>query len=439
MNATEHGSPGRPSWRRAPLAVFAIAIAIGLGACSSSASSPGSASSASGSPAGTGTAGSPAASGGSGATPAALASFLPGTVASGAAVKIGLINNEGSSPTAQSATGDAAVAAADYANAELGGIGGHPIQVVRCAEEEDSASATACANEMVADNVDAVVIGATGFGQTMVPIITRAGIPYVTTIGSAAAELTTPGAFSFVGGFFSALAAMAKYSAQQGYKQVTAYVIEAPAAILGAKSVGAPVFKAAHVGYSVTPVTAGVADATSQIVSGLAGKPDAVALVADAGTCESMLKALNVVNPGIPKMVINSCLDSAVLAAVGSGMNGVKEFGFSSTQTNDPEAQLYRYVMAKYYPSADTSGYTVTGYQSMLGLVRATAGLSGAVTPASITAAIKAAKDVPLPAGDGLTFTCDGKQIPGLSSACSPGMVVLTITNGQGLDPQLIG
>jgi branched-chain amino acid transport system substrate-binding protein len=46
---------------------------------------------------------------------------------------------------------------------------------------------------------------------------------------------------------------------------------------------------------------------------------------------------------------------------------------------------------------------------------------------------------VPLPAGDGLTFTCDGKQIPGLLSACSPGLVVLTITNGQGLDPQLIG
>jgi branched-chain amino acid transport system substrate-binding protein len=216
---------------------------------------------------------------------------------------------------------------------------------------------------------------------------TRAGIPCVTTIGSAAAELAAPGAFSLAGGFFSALAAMAKYCAQQGCKQVTAYVIEAPAAVLGAKSVGAPVFRAARAGFSVSPVTAGVAGATAQVVSGLAGKPGAVALVADAGTCEPMLKALK----------------------------------------------------ARYYPSAGTGGYTVTGYQSMLGLARAAAGLSGAVTPASVTAALKAARDVPLPAGDGLTFTCDGKQIPGLLSACSPDLVVLTITNGQGLDPQLIG
>jgi branched-chain amino acid transport system substrate-binding protein len=45
--------------------------------------------------------------------------------------QLGLINNEGSSPVAQPSVGDAAVAAADYANAELGGIGGHPIKVIR--------------------------------------------------------------------------------------------------------------------------------------------------------------------------------------------------------------------------------------------------------------------------------------------------------------------
>ena len=50
--------------------------------------------------------------------------------------------------------------------------------------------------------------------------------------------------------------------------------------------------------------------------------------------------------------------------------------------------------------------------------------------------AIKAAKDVPLPAGAGLTFTCNGKMFPGLPANCSAGDVVLTIENGKATDPQ---
>jgi branched-chain amino acid transport system substrate-binding protein len=74
----------------------------------------------------------------------------------------------------------------------------------------------------------------------------------------------------------------------------------------------------------------------------------------------------------------------------------------------------------------------------MLGLVRATASIKGTPTPASITAAIKAAKNIPLPAGAGLTFTCNGKAMAGLTSNCSAGDVVLTIEDGKATDPQVL-
>ena len=45
---------------------------------------------------------------------------------------------------------------------------------------------------------------------------------------------------------------------------------------------------------------------------------------------------------------------------------------------------------------------------------------------------------MPLPAGAGLTFTCNGKVLPGLASNCSAGDVVLTIENGKATDPQVI-
>jgi branched-chain amino acid transport system substrate-binding protein len=441
MISTKHGSGAGGASRRVPLVPLTLLAALtlaGAAACSSSstASSGGGASSSATSPASGSGSGSASAASSTSAS-AALAPFLLGKKATGTPVKIGLINNEGSSPVAEPATGDAAVAAADYANDELGGIAGHPIQVDRCSENEDTASATACANKMVQDNVAAVVIGTTGFGNTMVPIITKAGIPYVSATGSSSAELTTAGTFMWTGGFPADLGGMAKYAASKGIKKVTAYVINTPSAIEGAQSVGAPLFKAAGVALTIEPVPFGVADATPQVTAGLAGKPGGAAIVADAGTCTSILKALTTVSPGLPTMGNTSCLNTSTLTALGSAMNGVRIMGRSDTQSDSPEAQLYRYVMAKYYPSDTITGDTVTGYQGMLGLVRALSTLTGDPTPATIITAIKAATNVPVPAGAGLTFTCDGKAMAGLTSNCSAGDVVLTVQNGMATDPQV--
>jgi branched-chain amino acid transport system substrate-binding protein len=435
MNSSKNGSGAGRASRRAPLVPLTLLAALtlaGAAACSSSsstASSGGGSSSAAGGSASAASTASP---------PAALSAFLPGKKATGTPIKIGLINNEGSSPVAEPATGDAAVAAADYANDQLGGIAGHPIQVDRCSENEDTASATACANKMVQDNVAAVVVGTTGFGNTIVPIIAKASIPYVSATGSSSAELTTPGTFMWTGGFPADLGGMAKYAAQQGLKKVTAYVINAPSALEGAQAIGAPLFKAAGVGFTVEPVPSGVADATPQVTAGLAGKPGGAAIVADAGTCTSILKALTTVSPGLPTMGNTSCLNTSTLTALGSAMNGVKIFGRSDTQSDSPEAQLYRYVMAKYYPTDSPSGDTVTGYQGMLGLVRALSTMTGDPTAATITTAIKATANVPLPAGAGLTFTCDGKAMAGLPSNCSAGDVVLTVQNGKATNPQVL-
>jgi branched-chain amino acid transport system substrate-binding protein len=432
MISTMHGSGAGRTLRRGAPAFLAAATLIGAVACSSS-SSPSAAGAAATSAAATGSSSS-----GTAASAAGLSAYLPGKKATGTPVKVGLINNEGSSAAAEPSVGDAAEAAADYANAELGGIGGHPLQVIRCSENEDTASATACANEMVQDNVAVAVIGTTGFGSVMVPILTKAGIPYVSVTGSATQELTTPGAFMWSGGYQATLTGFAKYAKQHGYTKVTAFVVNVPAAIAGAQQLGTPLFKAQGVGLTIEGVPTGVPDATAQVTAGLSGNPSAALIIADEGTCTSILKALNVVNPSLPAMGITSCLTTSATQALGNAMNGVKIFGSSAPQADDSEAKLYQYVMAKWAPKANPTGYTVVGYQSMLGLVRASAGLTGAATPTSITAAIKAAKDVPLPAAAGLMFTCNGKALPTLPSVCSLGEVVVTVQNGVGTDAQVI-
>jgi branched-chain amino acid transport system substrate-binding protein len=436
MTSPKHGRGAGRAVRRAAPALLAAATIVGAAACSSSSStSTSSSSSATGSASSTAAASASA----SAASTAGLSQFLPGKKPSGTPVKVGLINNEGSSAVAEPEVGNGAVAAADYANAQLGGLAGHPIQVIRCSENEDTASATACANEMVQDNVDVVDIGTTSLGNTMVPIITKAGIPYVTVTGTSTAELTTPLAFSWSGGYEATLSGVAQYSKQKGFKKVVAFTVDVPSAVAGAKAIGIPIFKANGVTLTVEPVPAGVPDATAQVTAGLAGGQQASVTIADEGTCTSVLKALNVVNPSLPAMAITPCLTTASVQALGSAMNGVKIFGSSAPQANDAEANLFQYVMATYEPKTSTSGDSVVGYQGMLGLIRATANLTGAVTPASITAAIKASKDIPLPAAAGITFTCDGKALPTLPSVCSLGEVMVTVQNGVGTNPVIFG
>jgi branched-chain amino acid transport system substrate-binding protein len=414
-------SRGRRQGFRLLLVIPAVAVIAACGSSGSSSSGASSTSSAS-------------------ASPSVASSLFPSKPATGSVVKIGLINPEGGSAISQPEDREAAQATADYVNANLGGMaGGHKIQLVVCKQQEDVATATACANQMVQDKVAAVVVTTTGQGQAMVPIITKAGIPYTTVSGASTAELTSPNAYSWTGGFPGTLITMAKYSASKGYKNVTAYVTDSPAAIEGAKALGIPSFKAAGITLKVVGIPLGAPDATSEVSAGLGSKPQAAVVIGDSTVCTSVLQAMQTLQPSIDKEIIQPCMDPSTIKAVGSGLDGAQLFTQSDTVSGKSASyQLYLQVMTKYAPGVATQGYAITGYQGLLGLVYATKGLTGAVTPASVNAAIKSATNVPLPAGDGLTFTCNGKAIPGLTAVCSSDGLVETVQNGIGTNPQVL-
>ncbi|MFJ9248556.1 ABC transporter substrate-binding protein [Streptomyces sp. NPDC101776] len=363
--------------------------------------------------------------------PAALASAFPGTKATGAAVKIGLITNEGGSAISQPETREAAQAAMKYANANLGGIAGRPIEFVICKTKEEPATARDCANQMVEQKVDAVVLTSSGLGDSMVPIVTQAGIPWTTAIAASNSEGTTANAFSWTGGFPTTMTSMAAYAKDKGYKKVAAFVIDSPAAVAGIEAIGKPVFAKAGVGLQIVTVAAGTPDASPQVSAALQKKPDAVAVVADPTVCTSVLQAMGTLGAGIARMTVQSCVSPEVVEAVGAGMDGVQVFSSFDVASNDLEAQLYRQVMKEYSPDTSASGYAAIGYQGVLALVRALHGLTGTVTPKTITATLHSAKNVVLPAGHGITFTCDSKAVPGLPAACSAKEVTGTVSDGK--------
>ncbi|MET7571714.1 ABC transporter substrate-binding protein [Streptomyces sp. NPDC005492] len=361
--------------------------------------------------------------------PAALASAFPGKKATGAPVTIGLITNEGGSAISQPENREAAEAARKYVNANLGGIAGRPVEFVVCKTKEEPATARDCANQMVERKVDAVVLTSSGLGDSMVPIVTRAGIPWTTSIAASNSEGTTANAFSWTGGFPTTMTSMAAYAKEKGYKKVAAFVIDAPAAVSGIEAIGKPVFAKAGVGLQIVTVAAGTPDASPQVSAALRNKPDAVAVVADPTVCTSVLQAMGTLGAGIARMTVQSCVSPEVVDAVGAGMDGVQVFSSFDVASDDLEARLYRQVMKEYSPDTPTQGYAAIGYQGVLGLVRALHGLTGTVTPKTITAALRSAKNVVLPAGHGITFSCDSKAVPGLPAACSAKEVTGTVSS----------
>jgi branched-chain amino acid transport system substrate-binding protein len=340
--------------------------------------------------------------------------------ATGTPVRVGIINTEGGSAISLPEAREAAEAAAEYANNHLGGLDGHPIELVTCAEQGDTASAADCGTKLVQDGVDAVVVTVSGQGDAIVPIVTDAGIPYVTSSGAAAAELTTPNVFLWAGGVVAVLGAWAQYSADNDIEKLAVLTIDVPTTSGAISAIAEPAFAKAGVELETLAIPPGTADMTPQVTAALAGDPGAIGILGDATFCQSALSALETSQATQPTFVISTCDGEAVREALPGVLEGKILFNSVILQDDD-ESDLFRAVMQTYAPDTDPTGITVVGYQSFLGLVRAVnaGGLTGDPTPESIAAAIAAAKDVPLPLGSGATFTCDGTAIPVLENICS--------------------
>ena len=96
-------------------------------------------------------------------------------------IKVGFLDASGG-PVPQPGTGTGAEAALAYINGELGGIGGHPLEVVTCETDTTPEKAQSCANTFVEQEVVAVMDGYNLASSATLPTLTAAKIPLVGVI-----------------------------------------------------------------------------------------------------------------------------------------------------------------------------------------------------------------------------------------------------------------
>jgi branched-chain amino acid transport system substrate-binding protein len=102
-----------------------------------------------------------------------------GTKATGTPIKVGFLNPS-NGPITQPGVEVGQKAAVKYINDSLGGVDGHPLEVVNCAVDVSAPESTiGCANQLVQAGVTAVFDGYDAASSAALPILKSANIPLV--------------------------------------------------------------------------------------------------------------------------------------------------------------------------------------------------------------------------------------------------------------------
>ena len=350
--------------------------------------------------------------------------------ASGAPVKVGIINDEGGTAESWPEIRIGAQAAVAYGNQYLGGIAGRPVQLDVCESKGTPASSAACANQMIADHVVSVLHGIDSDSGTTAQTLMNAGIPVISTAPASSQEELGTLSFSLTGGATAFIAAMGQWMAQQHYKSSVFFAENAPGgAALWTSAVG--FLQKLGIATKLVLVDPAAADLTPQMDAAVTQHPDFYWMTGDSGTCLSFLRAYRAAGSPGHFGLIGQCGVPQVVSAV--SLAGAIEPGYAVPSLGSGyESRLYRAVLSAYAPGTNPGGTADVGYTMALGLIRAMHGLTGAVTTKTITAQLRAAKNVPLPAAPDVTFTCNGQQVPPFPAPCSDTVLITRLdTQGQ--------
>jgi len=406
--------------RRLHVALFAglAAVALAAAGCGSSGGSGG------------------AANGSAGADTAILGTPK---AASGTPVKIGFMAT-GRTQTVDT-TGEikAAQAVAAYANAYLGGLRGHPIELVTCEEKNVPATSQACGNTFVQQHVAAVANGAPAQTDPMIQVVHAAGIPIGFNAAASTVPLSTPGVFIW-SNTLSGFGAPAAYARDHKLTKAAVLVIDVPGATGPAKALEPAFFHNAGATVEVVAIPPGTADMSPQIQA--AKHPDLFHIIGNSAFCASAIRAIRTIAPNASITAIDRCIGTDKGASIPGGYKGVTILAEANVDPNDKEFQLFKAVIGKYGHSLSTDANTQSGYQGMLSFVRGVNAASGTdVTPAGITKALQTMPATPYPLGGGATFKCDGSALPAISkNICSTSSFVAeaaadgTLSNFRTLD-----
>ncbi|MCW2751286.1 MAG: putative amino acid transporter [Aeromicrobium sp.] len=349
--------------------------------------------------------------------------------ATGTPVKVGFIGDAEAGSGALGNAIAAAEASAKYANAYLGGLSGHKIELVTCSTEATPATATACAVKLAKDGVVAVTTGLTGQDHAINSALEGTGIPFVVSLTADADILGSKTDFVFQNPLVIATASAALLK-KNGAKRGGFIVVDAPAATAPVEALGKPIFAASGLGFDLVPLSLQVADPTSQVQQAINKGDDGFVILGDNAFVTRVIKSLKQLGFKGTMITNIAAFQKDQVDSIPNRLQGVTSM---SSITRIPEREgLSEYAtIAKKFgdhidPGADSGQLA---YQTFLGFVESVNLTPNTGTTAKdVIAALRGMpKSVPMRLAPGLNLNCDGKAVSLFASVCNAQTLAATL------------
>ena len=319
-----------------------------------------------------------------------------------APVKVGYVNQQYGSPSYPENT-DGANLAVKYINAQLGGVQGHPIQLVPCyvATEEDGQK---CGTQFLNDpSINLVLTGTLVIGNDSLYKVLSGQKPIIIGNGLTVSDFTQAAAQSYQPGAPGVISGMAKWLVDGGLGSVKTVAVVATndaGATASAKLLFAPPLEAA--GIKVTEVfispTAQGADVASAIKAAGGGTADVFVPITPVQGCIAVADAIK--SLGInPKVVTTGlCFGTPLIKHLGGTFPNGWYFGgygvsyFLPPMASVPASEqlaLYEQVVKQYNPNMEYTGFAGPTFGNMMTITQLYNKLGTSATIAQLTDATK--------------------------------------------------
>nr|MDT0667025.1 ABC transporter substrate-binding protein [Micromonospora sp. DSM 115978] len=144
----------------------------------------------------------------------------------------------------------------------------------------DPATATDCGNQMIEEDVLAVLMGNSAVSESVWEPLNAAGVPTMIYASSGADLLAdTDSTFVLTDSNFGAITLPLRLAEQNGSTKVTSVVIDVPAALNLVQNVAPPLYEEAGIEFELVAIAPGTADMTPQMQNVVADEPGVVFMI----------------------------------------------------------------------------------------------------------------------------------------------------------------
>lgn len=352
--------------------------------------------------------------------------------ADGEPIVVGMVNQENSPGGSYPELSQAANAAIEFVNEQLGGVDGRPIELEVCNTSFSAEGSTACGQRFVEEGVPAVLGGIDVFG-TAIDVLADNDVPYVGGIPVSEQSVQAENSFQWSGGTWGATVAFAEHAAKELEAERVSIVYGEFGSIAQSAEYGQSVLEGYGVETQMVPFPILSTDIASAVQAAASSDPDAIFLLAADTGCKAGFDAMRTLDVRAQKYFVGACAAPSIIDSVDAeATNGTVfnvEGPVSSDNSTDADVRFYSAVVERYGDGLNPIGAGTVTFRAFMNLysVLRELGAEG-VTAEAISESL--AGQVDTPSFMGHPYTCDREQFEGLPAMCSPQQILARIDEG---------